>query len=147
VSGRRHRSQSTPRCWDGDRRWGWERSGTHVGAEQPGGGEVGCDTRGPDGRAAVRSGGQLGGGEVRRTMGDEVLARSGRLSEQVCGHEALSGQVLSGLSKPLTFVGPSHPTEVNITSISQPIGRQKLCYLPSAGSSRRKLLNLCWLHL
>jgi hypothetical protein len=36
------------------------------GAEQPGGGEVGRDARGPDDRAAVRSGGQSGGGEVER---------------------------------------------------------------------------------
>jgi hypothetical protein len=74
VSGRRHRSQSTPRCrgsgqrhelWD--QHWGWERSGTHVGVGQPGGGEVGRDARGSGGGAVVRSGGKPGGGEVRRT--------------------------------------------------------------------------------
>jgi hypothetical protein len=47
-----------------DRRWGWERSGTHMGAGQPSGGEVGRDARGPDVRAAARSGGQPSGGEV-----------------------------------------------------------------------------------
>jgi hypothetical protein len=40
-----------------------------VGAGQPGGGEVGRDARGPDDRAAVRSGGQSGGGEVERMAG------------------------------------------------------------------------------
>jgi hypothetical protein len=48
---------------------GGERSGTHVGARQPGSGEVRRDARGPDGRAAVRSGGQSGDGEVRRMVG------------------------------------------------------------------------------
>jgi hypothetical protein len=62
VSGSRHRLQSTPRCWGGgrclglcDQHRGWERSGTHVGARWPGGGEVRRDARGSDGRAAVRS--------------------------------------------------------------------------------------------
>jgi hypothetical protein len=61
---RRRRSQSTPKCRGGsqrpelcDRHWGWERTGTHVGAGQPGDGEVRRDAWGPDGRAAVRSGG------------------------------------------------------------------------------------------
>jgi hypothetical protein len=56
MSGRRHRSQSTPMCRGGgrrpglcNRRRGWERSGTHVGAGQPGSGEVGRDTWGADG--------------------------------------------------------------------------------------------------
>jgi hypothetical protein len=76
VSGRRRRSQSTPRCRGSsqrpklcDWRWGWERSSTHVGAGQPGGGEVRRDTGGPDGRVAARSGGQPGGGEVGRMTG------------------------------------------------------------------------------
>jgi hypothetical protein len=71
VSGRRRRSQSTPRCRGSSRRpklcdwhWGWERSSTHVGAGQPGGGEVRRDTGVPmvewrrdqvDSRAVVRS--------------------------------------------------------------------------------------------
>jgi hypothetical protein len=38
-----------------------ERLGTHVGAEQPGGGEVGRDARGPDDRAAARMEGWPGG--------------------------------------------------------------------------------------
>jgi hypothetical protein len=35
----------------------------------PDGSEVGCDARGPDGRAAARSGVSPGGGEVERTAG------------------------------------------------------------------------------
>jgi hypothetical protein len=76
VLRRRQCSQSTPRCQGGgrrpelcDRHWGWEQSGTHVGAGQPGGGEVRRDARGPNGTAAVRSGGQPGSGEVRRMTG------------------------------------------------------------------------------
>jgi hypothetical protein len=48
-------------------RLGGEWSATHEGAGQLGGGEVGRDARGPDCRAAARSGGQSGGGEVERT--------------------------------------------------------------------------------
>jgi hypothetical protein len=62
---------------------GGERSGTHVGARQSSGDEIGRDARGPDGRAAAGTGGQPGDGEV--------MARSGRVCGRVCGHEALSG--------------------------------------------------------
>jgi hypothetical protein len=42
---------------------------THVGAKWLGGSKVGRDTRGPDNRAVLRSGGWSGSGEVERTAG------------------------------------------------------------------------------
>jgi hypothetical protein len=69
-----------------------ERSGTHVGAGQPGGGEVGRDTWGPDGRAAVRSGGQPSDGEVGHDAwgpnGRAAVRSGGQPSRSVVGRMA-----------------------------------------------------------
>jgi hypothetical protein len=83
MLGRRRWSQSMHR-WGLDWCWGWEQSGTHVGARQPGSSMVGHDTQGPNGRAAVRSGGQPGDGKVGRTAGRRAVGHThgGRIAGQ-----------------------------------------------------------------